>query len=253
MLGYLTIIFWQGFGCTPALTKDFLKGWNSLTYTSPALMVSAMVLRTWSFSKWPLSMCSKLPRLERKAHVHISAMPYLCRFDGLGSTSYNACTRYSMRWGLAFHSPVQITFLSTAFTYLVQVPCCFIPTTFHVLISSTVALTLPWTKQDPPLLLVFVCGIGKEPSAGLPCLTTPTCLLCGVALPLASWTASSALHFLTVLTWIPDLAPFVSQMFLSWTTSLNLVTLNFSSNDLKGSCIPEYIHTQTDELHERSL
>ena len=86
-----------GVACSPALTKamDFLEGRNCFAHTSPVLMASAMVLRTWSclhrYRPSPsalvqqLRMCSRVPHLEHNGHAGVSAIPHVCRFDGLGS------------------------------------------------------------------------------------------------------------------------------------------------------------------------
>ena len=108
-------------------------------------------------------------------------------------------------------------------------------TALQVLISFTAALTSSWTSRRPSFPLVFIWGVVKDPSPAWPRVTTPTRLLWR-SLASASLTASSALHFLPVLTWIPALATFGSLESLYWTTSLALVTLNSSSKDLKGSC-----------------
>ena len=88
-----------GVGLSPALTKVmvFLEGRNCLAHASPPLIASAMVLRTWSclhlYRPSPsalvqqLRMCSRVPRLEHSGHAGVSAMPHVCRFDRLGSTS----------------------------------------------------------------------------------------------------------------------------------------------------------------------
>ena len=84
-----------GVGLSPALTKAmvFLEGRNCFAHASPALMASAMVLRTWSclhlYRPSPsalvkqLRMFSRVPRLEHSGHAGVSAMPHVCRFDGL--------------------------------------------------------------------------------------------------------------------------------------------------------------------------
>lgn len=184
-------------------------------------MASTMVFRAWSclhrylpspnVFKQQLRMCSRFPRLEHSGYADGSTLPYMWRFDGLGSTSYTAWIRNFMRCGSAFHSSAQVTFLLTAFSHL--------------------DLTSSWTWQCPssPLL---ICGV-EDPSPAWLCVTTSTSLFCSLAS--ASLTAFSALHFLPVFTRIPCLATF--GLLESWycTTSLAFVTLNSSSKDLKGS------------------
>ena len=111
--------------------------------------------------------------------------------------------------------------------------CCFILTALTVLVSSTAALTSSWTRQCPSFPLLFIWGVGKEASPALPRVITPTMLLWRI-LASTSWTVTSALHFLPVLTWVPALATFGSCESLYCSTSLALVTLNSFSKDLKG-------------------
>ena len=70
---------------SPALTKAmvFLVGGNCFDQTSPVLMASAMVFRTWSYlhlySPSPSAlvqqqrMCSRVPRSEHNGHADVSA------------------------------------------------------------------------------------------------------------------------------------------------------------------------------------
>lgn len=167
-------VFLAGVGCSLALTKAivFLEDWNHFIHTSPVLMALVVVLRIWSCLKQyhpslsvpvqQLRKCFRVPHLKHNMHFSVSAMLPVCRFYGLGSTSYTACLRNLMRWGSSFHSSALVTFLLTAFSYIVQAPCCFYPA-LHVLISSHCSFHLLNTFP-----LVFVWGIEKEPSPALP-------------------------------------------------------------------------------------
>ncbi len=139
-------------------------------------------------------MCSRVPYLEYSGQAGDLAVPHECRFNGDGSTSYTAWMRNLMRCGSVLHMSAKATLLSSAFSHLVQDPCCFIPTALQVLISSTEALISSWTRQRLAFpLMVSVCIVGKDPSSALPRVTTPTSLLWH-SLASASWTASSALY-----------------------------------------------------------
>lgn len=105
---------------------------------------------------------------------------------------YTTCMRNLMRRSSAFYSSFHVTYLSTIFFHLVQVPCYFIPTALRILIFSAAALTSSWTKRRTSFLRVFIWGNRKSTSSNPSRGTTPTgifwCCLDSIAR-----TASSAL------------------------------------------------------------
>ena len=126
---------------SPAFTKlicfNFFPGWCLLALI--ALVASfAITLSTWSWRQRyrpsPKAfgqlrrICCKDPFLAHSWQLGVSIFPHMCRFVGLGNTSYNDLMRNRISLKSGRQQSDHVTLFFSTSSHLVQAPCRLRPT-----------------------------------------------------------------------------------------------------------------------------
>ena len=144
--------------------------WNVLASSLPA---------PYQLEWYEERICSRLADLLQSEQSGLSANLHMCRFDGVGRTSYTKHSRNLILYRSILRMSCQVSVLSCTLSHLVQLPCLFMATALTCLLSSSVLHTSFSTMPHHSFRLVFFqLSIVMQPTPNLLGARAPMILAC---------------------------------------------------------------------------